>query len=379
MKVRFLNPLTLALGVVIIGIFVTVIPGNADEEDKNGKEPPTATTLTVSLVEPKHVVWPEIVKASGAIAPWQEAKISAEISGAALTEVLVDVGDNVQAGDTLARFDNAPALTQLAQQQALLDEAKARLAEAIGEAKRAQKLDAREALSEQESIRAKTKEQAARAQVQLAQARLDAQQLSLDKTQVVAPDSGVITARNATLGAVGTPGAELFRLLRQNRLEWHAELTAESLINVSLADTAEIQLPGGMLLTGKVRQIAPMLDAGTRTGIVFVALDAATANHARVGMFAAGTINIGERPALALPTSSVVHRDGYEYIFLVDREGGRTTEQKVTTGRRFADWIEIIEGVTSGAYVVRSGGAFLTDGDHVKIVDWPMDDLDGAE
>ncbi|HAK50975.1 MAG TPA: efflux transporter periplasmic adaptor subunit [Gammaproteobacteria bacterium] len=379
MKARFLNPLTLVLVVVVIAVLVTVVPGSADEEGNSGNEPSAATALTVSLVEPKNVVWPEIIKASGAIAAWQEAKISAEISGAALTEVLVDVGDNVQSGDILARFDSAPARAQLAQQRALLDEAKAHLAEAKGAAKRAQQLDARDALSEQESIRAKTKEQAARAQVQLAQARLDAQQLSLDKTQVVAPDSGVITARNATLGAVGTPGAELFRLLRQNRLEWHPELTAESLVNVSPSDTAEIQLPRGMLLTGKVRQIAPMLDAGTRTGIVFVALDAATTNHARAGMFASGTINVGERPALALPTSSIVHRDGYEYIFLVDREGGRTTEQKVTTGRRFSEWIEIIEGVTPGTYVVRSGGAFLTDGDQVKIVDWPMNDLGGAE
>ena len=379
MKLRFFSALAIALSVIVIGVFITVVPGSADEEDQRGKETPVPTALTVSLVEPKNVVWPEIIKASGAIAAWQEATISAEISGAPLIEVLVDVGYNVQPGDILALFDSTQARTQLAQQQALLDEAKAHLTEAIGEAKRAKQLDARDALSEQELIRAKTKEQAARAQVQLAQARLDAQQLSLDKTQVVAPDSGVITTRIATLGAIGTPGAELFRLLRQNRLEWHAELTADSLVKVSPGDTTEIQLPGGMLLTGTVRQIAPTLNAGTRTGIVFVALDAATANHARVGMFAAGTINVGERPALALPTSSVVHRDGYEYIFLVDREGGRTTEQKVITGRRFSDWIEITEGVTSGADVVRSGGAFLTNGDHVKILDWPMNNLGGVE
>ena len=133
MKMRFFSPLTIALGVVVIGVFVAfvsghAIPGSAEEEGSSGNEPPAATALTVSLVEPKRVVWPEIIKASGAIAAWQEAKISAEISGAALTEVLVDVGDKVQSGDTLARFDNAPARTQLAQQQALLDEAKARQA-----------------------------------------------------------------------------------------------------------------------------------------------------------------------------------------------------------------------------------------------------------
>ena len=327
--------------------------------------------LTVSVVAPASVLWPDVITANGAIAPWQEATVNAEISGARLVEVLVDVGDKVEAGALLARFDTAQANALYAQQNAALADAVARLVEAAANAKRAKQLVMNKSMSEQDLIKAVTTEQAASAQVDLARARLASQKLNLDNARVVAPDAGVVSSRSAMLGMVATPGFELFRLIRQNRLEWQAELTAASLSAVSNGDAAEIYLADGQMVTGKVRQVSPVLNSRTRTGIVYVSLSGVDANDARIGMYSGGTIVVGEREGITVPSSAVVQRDGYEYVFNVDVEDGRVSQRKVKTGRRFANRIEIVEGVTVNDAVVLNGAAFLNDGDRVHIVDQP--------
>lgn len=327
------------------------------------------TALTVTITRPTAVLWPDVVSANGAIAAWQEASVSAEIAGARLTEVLVDVGDKVARGQTLATFDDAQARALYAQQRALLAEAAARLEEATANLKRAQEMQSTNAMSEQDLIKAKTAAQSGLAQFDLATARLETQQLNLNNTRVVAPDAGTISARNAMLGAVVAPGAELFRLVRQDRLEWRAELTAASLGRVKAGDSAEIRLPDEQTVTGTVRQVAPMLDASTRTGIVFIELASAMDSSARVGMFAAGTINVGSRAGLAVPATTIVHRDGHQYLFIVDDEGGRVAQKKVQTGRRSSGAIEILAGISPEDAVVENGAAFLSEGDRVHVVD----------
>ncbi len=331
--------------------------------------PLSGAALTVSVVSPIAVLWPEVITASGAIAPWQEASVAAQVGGVRLIEVLADVGDEVVKGQLLARLDPAPVEANYAQQRAALADAQARLTEALANAARAKHLRDTSAISEQDLIRAITTAQAAQAQVDLAEARLSSQQLNLDDTRVIAPDDGVVSSRSAMLGAVAAPGMELFRLVRQNRLEWRAELASADIANVEVSDRAEIRLPDGSIIDGVVRQIAPVLDAGSRMGIVYVALSKdANSGDARPGMFLSDRILRRERAGLALPATALVVRDGYEFVFVVDAESRRAMQIKVKTGRRHEGSIEIVSGVNAGDQVVASGGAFLNDGDLVRIV-----------
>jgi multidrug efflux pump subunit AcrA (membrane-fusion protein) len=146
-------------------------------------------------------------------------------------------------------------------------------------------------------------------------------------------------------------------------------LIASDLTNVNIGNTAEVKMPDGSVLSGRVRQVAPQLDGSSRTGLVYVALDATDAmGSARAGMFASGSIVVGERSGIALPATAIVYRDGYEFVFLVDIETGRVAQIKVRSGRRYTDSIEILEGISAQDQIVKSGGAFLSDGDHVRIV-----------
>jgi HlyD family secretion protein len=365
----------MALGIVV-SVTVAMASNTSLAEESDDA---VNAALTVSTVAPFAISWPNVVFADGAITPWQEASVSAEISGARLIEVLVDVGDQVEAGQLLARFDDGPARAMLAQHQASVADAEARLLEAAANEERSLTLLEKNSISEQDLVRARTSSLAAKAQVDLAQARLASQQLVLDNTRVIAPDAGVVSSRKAMLGAVAVPGLELFRLIRQNRLEWRAELIASDLGSVARGNHAEVQMPDGSILSGSVRQVAPQLDGGTRTGLVYVALNSEdAAGSARAGMFASGRIVVGERDGIALPSTAVVYRDGYEFVFLVDDESGRVAQVKVRSGRRFADSIEIVEGLSLQDQVVESGGAFLNDGDRVRIVRPPAGSRLGA-
>jgi RND family efflux transporter MFP subunit len=255
---------------------------------------------------------------------------------------------------------------ELAQIAASVAEAEALLAEAKANADRARELQPTGVLSAQQTTQILTAERTAQARLEAQRAALKVQQLRLRQTQVLAPDQGVISARNATVGAVVPAGQELFRLIRQGRLEWRGEVSATQIgqirpgmvVTVTPANLAPIQ--------GRVRVSAPTVDAATRNGLVYV--DLPTPGSARLGMFAAGEIDLGSAPGLTLPQSAVLLRDGFSWVMRVGADS-KVTLSKVGIGRRVGDRIAITSGLEDGQRVVASGGAFLGDGDTVRVVD----------
>jgi HlyD family secretion protein len=181
---------------------------------------------------------------------------------------------------------------------------------------------------------------------------------------VIAPDSGIISARAATVGAVVSPGQELFKLIRQSRLEWRAELTSSDIGNIKNGMVANLTLPDGNTIIGKVRTASPMVDMQTRNAIVFVDIPAGSA---KAGMFARGTFDVGSKEVLTLPSSAVVMKDGFAYAMQVGGDG-RVKQVKVETGSREGENVEVmgLDAAMSSDFVA-SGGAFLADGDLVTV------------
>jgi HlyD family secretion protein len=112
--------------------------------------------------------------------------------------------------------------------------------------------------------------------------------------------------------------------------------------------------------------VAPTVDATTRNGLVYVDLPAGTT--VRAGMFARGDFELGNSPALTLPQSAVVLRDGFSYVYTV-AENNKVSQVKVQAGRRVGDRVEITGGLNAKDRVVAAGAGFLGDGDTVKVVD----------
>ena len=322
--------------------------------------------LTVTATQPQREPLATALSANGNIAPWQEAIVGAESNGLRLADVRVNVGDNVKRGQVLATFVSDMAQADLAQSKASVTEAEATLADAAANAQRARDLQASGALSAQQINQFFTAERTARARLDAVRAAAKVQQLRLAQTQVLAPDSGVISARSATVGAVVSAGTELFRLIRQGRLEWRAEVVTGELAQIKPGQAVRVTAAGGVVADGKVRVVAPTVDAATRNGIVYV--DLPQPGAIKAGMFARGDFDTGRSTALTLPQSAVLLRDGFSYVFRLGADG-KVTQTKVTVGRRAGERIEITGGLDAAARVVASGAGFLADGDTVRVVE----------
>lgn len=353
----------------LIGLWAT--RGNA--VDSAGAAPAATSAkpaLTVTTVRPVLGRLPMQLIANGNIAAWQEASVGAEANGLRLQEIRAAVGDTVKAGQVLAIFSDATIQADLALARANLLEAQANAQEASGNATRARSLKDTGALSTQQINQYLTQEQTAQARVQAVKAALDVQQLRLKQTQVLAPDRGVISSRSATVGAVVPAGTELFRMVRQGRLEWRAQVTSSELGRLKAGTPVAVTLPSGVQIKGKVRMVAPTVDSQTRVALVYVDLPPSGALEAqpRAGMFASGSFTLGESSSLTVPQTALVMRDGFSYVYRLG-DDNRVARLKVQIGRQAGEQIEITSALDANTRLVASGAGFLNDGDLVRVVD----------
>jgi RND family efflux transporter MFP subunit len=355
-----------SVALLLLLVLVWIVSGSRHNEKKEAAAPKPA--LTVTTVQPSSMRLPIRLTANGNIAAWQEAIIGSESNGLQLKEVRANVGDVVKRGQVLATFSQTATQADVAQARASVMEAEANAADARNNAERARTLQNTGALSTQQINQYLTAEQTAKAKAEAARAALAVQDVRLAQTKVLASDDGVISSRSATVGAVVGAGTELFRLIRQGRLEWRAEVTAEELGKISIGTTALVTGANGTQVKGKVRMIAPTVDPQSRYALVYVDLQPAAKNLSpvRAGMFANGEFELGTSEAITVPQQSVVIRDGFSYVFVLNRDG-RVVQTRIKPGRRIGDRIEVVEGLTPNAVLVASGAGFLNDGDLVKV------------
>jgi RND family efflux transporter MFP subunit len=361
----------IAVGVAVLvaaGILASKNGNTADDKPQGTVRP----ALTVSTTTPQRTTLPVKLAANGNIVAWQEAIVGAEAPGLRIAQVHVNVGDRVRQGQVLATFAEGTPQAELAQFRAALAEAEAAAADAAANADRARSLQTTGALSAAQINQYLTAEKTAKAKVEAARAMLQAQQVRVNQTRVYAPDSGIISSRTATVGAVVGNGTELFRLIRQGRLEWRAEVTSQELGRITTGTTALVTAASGARLAGRVRTIGPTVDPQTRSALVYVDLTPLPGMpaSARAGMFARGEFDLGTTPATTLPQAAVVVRDGFSYVYRVNPDN-RVSQVKVQTGRVVGDRIEVFNGLAADARVVATGAGFLNDGDLVRVADAP--------
>lgn len=341
----------------------------ASASEKSEEKTSAATALSVELTSPTTQNWPQQVLASGALAPWQEAIVSSETGNLRISEVLVDVGSSVKRGQLMARLADASVQADLRKQDAAVEQAKLNLTQASNNLKRTQAAADSGALSGQKIDEYVIDEALKRAALASAEADQQNTRIQLAQTRIVAVDDGVVSSRSAVLGNVVAAGTELFRLVRQGRIEWRAELDAQQLALIKPGQTARLTLPGGQQVTGTVRLVAPTLNTSTGRALVYISVAAGSGGSgAQSGMFASGTIELAQTPALTLPQSAIVLRDGRSDVYvLADAGSNKVSRRTVVTGRRVGDRVELLSGLDANAKVVVSGGAFLSEGARVQI------------
>ena len=233
-------------------------------------DPSSRALLTVRPIRAERQTFTDSIAAGGWVAAWSEASIATEIGDYRVEDLAVDVGDSVRKGEVVARLADDQLKAAVAAGEAARDSARAAYELAQSDARRAELLGPSGGQSKRELEAAQINERVAAANLAAAEAELQTRRLRLDKASLRAPDDGVISARPATLGAVASAGAELYRLVRQNRVEWRAEVAADAAVRIRPGMVATLTENGKSLSVGVVRLVGPTLNSGSGRATVYI-------------------------------------------------------------------------------------------------------------
>lgn len=327
--------------------------------------PTQSPTLTVSVEKVRSETIASLVSATGTVAAWQEAAIGAEASGLQLTGVLVAEGDYVKAGDVIARLDASLLKAQLAEQKAVVTQARATLDSAISAAARADKLLASNAISAETAEEKTTAVKTGRAQVEQADAAASRLQAELDQTTIRAPFDGIVSSKPAVAGSIVQAGTELMKIIRDGRLEIAVLIPEKDLPAISVGQTATAVDAANRSTLGKVSSIAETVNSTTRLATVYVSLG--NGSGLKPGMFARVSIATASSPRLSVAEAALVWQGSKPAVFVV-REDSKVTARPVATGTHQNGRVAIENGLSEGDNVVVTGASFLSDGNLVRVV-----------
>ncbi|MGD9783528.1 MAG: efflux RND transporter periplasmic adaptor subunit [Hyphomicrobiaceae bacterium] len=351
-------------------------------------EPPA---VTVARVERHRLT--ETVLVTGTLVPRLEILVSPEIDGLRLLDLKADVGDRVNKGDVLATLERAQIEAQLAQRNAIISRSAAQIEQARSQIAQAEAAAAEAAASLErakplrrsghvsESVYDQREAAMRTTQAQLAAARdglkvaeaakAEAEALRdelvwrLERTEVKAPRSGVVSRRMARVGGVASAAAEpLFRIIADGEIELDAEIVEHDLARVKPGQIATVDVAGAARIAGRVRLVSPEIDRLTRLGSARILIG--DRPDLRIGAFGRAEITTDTVEALAVPAAAVLQADGEARVQLVDN--AHVVTRTVRTGLRAHGLVQIVSGLEAGDVVVARSGTFLRHGDAIRPV-----------
>jgi len=310
------------------------------------------------------------ITASSSIVARRSTAIGAEVPGR-LVEVMVDLGDAVAAGAPLFRIDPVPYELALADARAGLALARAESENAAAEAARAAHLVEQSIASKQQHEKLLTAAAVARASVAQMEARVDRAERDLARTVVRAPYAGSIVERRFHEGAM--LGQEpVVVLLEVGALEVVVDVPESAPVPVSLGDTLRLyaaSLPEP--LVAKVERVSEQIEAETRTYRIRGRVDDPTHTLKAGSYVRAEILSASREPRPVVPRSSVLSRDGRDYVFLL--RDGVVARVPVRVGAEEEDRVELLAGVAAGDRVaVGDAVPRLVDGQHVDVALEPV-------
>lgn len=352
-----------------------------------------APAVTVVAAQKREIVETAVV--TGTLVPRDEILVAPEVEGLRITELLVEEGDRVTRGQVLARLSSEMIATQEASNTAAIARAEAAIVQAKSQIVQAEaaevearlSLERAQALMKTGNATAAVLEQRASAaqgaagrlaaakgglkgaEADLATAKAAGAEIALRRarTDIRAPEAGIVSRRTARVGATATAvGEPLFRLIARGEIELEGDVPETWLARMKEGDPARLTLDLGRIVAGSVRRVYPEVDRMTRLGKVRIRL--ADDPALRIGAFARGTVEVARREGVSVPVSSLIYGADGRASLLVVRDG-RVEARTVTTGLSADGFTEIREGVTAGERVVARAGSFLRDGDRVRAVE----------
>ncbi len=391
--------LLLVLGGGFLGTRMLMGSSRAQTEPAPASSAP-AQAVTIASVEAASIT--RSLAATGTVAAYDLIPVLPKAPGLQLQQVRVDEGDRVSAGQVLAVLDSSVIQAQISQaeaeiasrqaevrqRQASLAQAKARLADAESNLRRYQELAAAGAVSQQERDTRVTNTATAREAVRVAEAdvgsaqanvaseraRLQQLQAQLEQTLVRAPASGLVAQRIARVGNITSGADQLFSIIRDGLLELQVKVPETQLAQVQVGAPVQISSDSDSRIRfqGRVRDIAPLVDAQSRQATVRINLP--NSELLRPGMFLKASLVSARTQGLTVPAKAVLAQpDGSAIVYVLDADN-TVKARLIQTGQTIAAAdaenarIEIVAGLKPGEKVVVAGAGYVKEGDRVNVV-----------
>ncbi len=353
-----------ALAVVAVIAIVAFTRASSKPATTAGAEIPIVTALP-----PGRSAYTLTVSFTGAIVARYDMPIGVDGETGRISQVLVEVGDHVRAGQVLARLDTSVIAPQVANLRAALEQNRAEAALAEADYKRAEAIAGSVgALSRAEVDKRRSQVATSAARVKAAEAQLAEAQARLGRPGIRAPADGIVLTRSAEVGQAVTPGGTtLFRLARGGEIEMRAQAAEQDLPRLAVGQPAEVHVTGlAAAVPGKVRLLAAVIDPATRLGEVRVSLPRDP--NLRPGAFARGEVRVGSDTRPIVPQTALLSDARGSYVLLAGADG-RVERRGVTVGGAQPNGIVIAAGLDGSERVVTTAGAFLHEGERVRVAD----------
>lgn len=318
--------------------------------------------LTVEAISPTMNTVVDSISASGVIAGKEVAAIGAKVSGVAIEQILVEVGDTVQAGQVLAVLDDSSISQQVAIADAELTRAQIALDKARTDLLRVEPLIAIDAISREQYDGFVAAKAQAETQVRALEAQRASTKLSERHTQVLAPVAGVISQRNAQVGQL-TSGAPLFEIVKNGVLEWQASVAPSVATKIGIGQRAVLSL-ADTTVGATVTRIAPVAN-NSRELTVHATVD--DSSLLASGMYVPGEFLLSTKTVATVPYQVVTISDGLGYVWtLHPQDNGLYTAKRTQIPiDKVGDDIAVTLPLQT--LIVKEGGNFLQEGDSVQL------------
>ncbi|MCE3284281.1 MAG: hypothetical protein K0R70_537 [Steroidobacteraceae bacterium] len=326
---------------------------NGKAKDKDAADEETAA-VPVETQPLKRAEMIAVYSGTAPIEAHEEAQVVAKVGGE-VRQIYVEEGDAVKAGQILARLDGDRLRLELAQTDANLKKLER-------DYKRTLDLSERGLLSKSSAENLKYDLDALRA-------GYDRAKLELGYTEIRAPITGVVSARNIKVGNTIMPNDPTFTVTDLDPLIAYVHVPEKEFRKIAPGQAAEVVVDalGGDRFVGNIERISPTVDPQTGTFRARVEV-ADQSRRLKPGMFARVNIVYERRQAaLQLPRAAIVDADGEQSVYVV--AGGKAQQRMIRTGLTNNGWIEVLDGLEGNERVVTVGQAGLKSGTPVKIVD----------
>lgn len=368
-----------ALALVALGLVLGLGIGRVSGGDKapndnvvgasvkslDSQETNTAPVMSVEAITPSSATISDAVDASGIIAARHTAQVSGRVTGAAIEQILVEVGDWVRVGQVLAILDASSFKDSHIQAQADLDQAIASAQKAHADLARTEPLLQIDAISRQQVDAYRTAAKQADAAVVAAKAKVNNTATSLNNAKITAPVSGIISERQAQVGVL-TSGNPLFTIIKDGALEWQATLAPNNAAKISIGQKATLMV-GDTPIVGKVTRLSPTANQG-REMTVHVAIPQGAPLSA--GMYQTGKFVLGQSSAPAVPTSAIMTTDGYDYVWSLtptDQVEGLYKVVRTKVNVLGYDGDKAATNLPPDVLIVAKSAGFLAENDIVRV------------